>query len=106
MNKVIQYIRFPTVEEWDKYIKLRGFKSRKSLIGSAVISTLVLYVFLVWMIGSPPSETPTTRMYQKIAPTLFWVAPILLYLIQIADLRKVLRRDKSTNQKPIHTKKG
>ena len=106
MNKIIQSIRFPTVKEWDKYIQLRGFKSRRTLIGSAVISTLVLYVFLVWLIGSAPSETLTTRIYQKIAPTLFWVAPILLYLIQIFDLRKVLRRDKETNQKPLHTKKG
>ena len=105
MDKIIQYIRFPTVEEWEKYIELRVFKSRRSLIGSVVISTLLLYVFLVWMIGSPPSEVLTTRMYQKSAPTLLWVSPFLLYFVQVSDLRKVLGRSRAINQKLDKTMK-
>ena len=105
MDKIIQYIRFPTVEEWDKYIELRVFKSRRSLIGSVVISTLLLYVFLVWMIGSPPSEVLTTRMLQKSAPTLLWVSPFLLYFVQVSDLRKVLGRSRAINQKLDKTMK-
>ena len=105
MDKIIQYIRFPTVEEWEKYIELRVFKSRRSLIGSVVISTLLLYVFLVWMIGSPPSEVLTTRMLQKSAPTLLWVSPFLLYFVQVSDLRKVLGRSKAINQKLDKTMK-
>ena len=105
MDKIIQYIRFPTVEEWEKYIELRVFKSRRSLIGSVVISTLLLYVFLVWMIGSPPSEVLTTRMLQKSAPTLLWVSPFLLYFVQVSDLRKVLGRSRAINQKLDKTMK-